>query len=39
MSTIELKSLLFTLVANFTFADSEDNKIGKANVYVYSYLG
>ncbi|PSR79569.1 hypothetical protein PHLCEN_2v6980 [Hermanssonia centrifuga] len=32
MSTIELKSFLFTLVANFKFTDSETHKIGKANV-------
>ena len=32
MSTIELKSFLFTLVTNFKFALSPDHKIGKANV-------
>ncbi|KAJ3558398.1 hypothetical protein NM688_g949 [Phlebia brevispora] len=32
MSTIELKSFLFTLVSNFTFTESETHKIGKANV-------
>lgn len=32
MSTIELKSFLFALVTNFTFAESDNNKVGKANV-------
>lgn len=35
MSVIELKSFLFTLITNFTFSESPDIQIGKANVYVF----
>ena len=34
MSVIELKSFLFTLITNFTFSESSEHSIGKANVYV-----
>ena len=32
MSVIELKTFLFVLVTNFTFAPSPEHQIGKANV-------